>query len=37
MILMRRGRQTQALESSFEIDVMVDLGQAPTRESTSVS
>ena len=28
---MRLGRQTQALESSFEIDVMVDLGQAPTR------
>ena len=31
MILMRRGRQTQTLESSFEIDVMVDFGQGPTR------
>ena len=31
MILMRRGRQTQTVESGFEIDVMVDFGQAPTR------
>ena len=28
---MRRGRQTQALEPGFEIDVMVDFGRAPTR------
>jgi HSP20 family protein len=31
MILMMRGRQTQALESGFEIDVLVDLGLAPTQ------
>jgi HSP20 family protein len=31
MILMRRGLQTQALGSGFEIDVMVDLGPAPMR------
>jgi HSP20 family molecular chaperone IbpA len=31
MILLRGGRHTNALESSFEIDVMVDFGQAPMR------
>jgi HSP20 family protein len=31
MILLRRGRGTDSLGSSTEIDVMVDLGQAPTR------
>jgi len=29
MILLRRGRQTHTLESSFEIDVMVEFGQQP--------
>ena len=31
MILLRRGLRAQTLESSFELDVMVDLGQQPTR------
>jgi HSP20 family protein len=31
MLLMRRGRQTHTLESSFEIDVMVDFGRSPKR------
>jgi len=31
MILLRRGLRTQTLESTFEIDVMVDLGQQPPR------
>ena len=31
MILLRGGRHTNALETSFEVDVMVDFGQAPPR------
>jgi len=31
MILLRGGRHTNALESSFEIDLVIDYGQAPTR------
>ncbi len=31
MILLRAGRHSNALESSFEVDVKVDFGQAPTR------
>ena len=31
MILLRRGLRTQTLESSFELDVMLDFGQQPTR------
>jgi HSP20 family protein len=31
MILLRRGLRTQTLESSFELDVMVDFIQRPTR------
>ena len=31
MILLRRGRQTHALESSFEIDIMVEFGEASSR------
>jgi HSP20 family molecular chaperone IbpA len=30
MILLRRGLRTQTVESSFELDVMVDLGRQPT-------
>jgi HSP20 family molecular chaperone IbpA len=30
MILLRRGLRTQTLESSFELDVMVDFGHQPT-------
>jgi HSP20 family molecular chaperone IbpA len=30
MILLRRGLRMQTLESSFELDVMVDFGQKPT-------
>jgi HSP20 family molecular chaperone IbpA len=31
MIVLRRGRQSHTLEPTFEIDVMVDFGEAPTR------
>ena len=31
MILLRRGLRTQTLESSFELDVVLDFGQQPTR------
>ncbi len=31
MILLRRGLRAQTLESSFELDVMVDFGQQPTK------
>ena len=31
MILLRRGLRAQTLESSFELDVMVDFGQQPAR------
>ena len=31
MILLRRGLRTQTLESSFEVDVMLDFGQQSTR------
>ena len=31
MILLRRGLRTQTLESSFELDVMVDFGRQATR------
>jgi HSP20 family protein len=31
MMLLRGGRQSNALESGFEVDVIVDFGQAPTR------
>ena len=31
MILLRRGLRTQTLESSFELDVMLDFGQQSTR------
>jgi HSP20 family protein len=31
MILLRRGLRAQTLESSFELDVMVDFGQRPAR------
>ena len=31
MILLRRGLRTQTLESSFELDVMLDFGQQPIR------
>jgi HSP20 family molecular chaperone IbpA len=31
MILLRRGLRTEALESSFELDVMVDFGPQPAR------
>ncbi len=31
MILLRRGLRTQTLESSFELDVLVDFSQQPTR------
>jgi HSP20 family protein len=31
MILLRRGLRAHTLESSFELDVMLDLGQQPTR------
>src|SRR5215213_2921892 len=30
MILLRRGLRTQTVESSFELDVMVDFGRQPT-------
>jgi HSP20 family protein len=31
MIVLRRGRQSHTLEPTFEIDVMVDIGEATTR------
>jgi HSP20 family protein len=31
MILLRRGLRAHTLESSFELDVMLDVGQQPTR------
>ena len=31
MILLRRGLRTQALESSFELDVMIDFGKQQTK------
>jgi HSP20 family protein len=31
MILLRRGLRTQTLESSFELDVIIDFSQQPTR------